>query len=667
LIRVSKGELQGAGFDVNSNSANWQIYLNGVELPMIIGNNSDYIEFLGKSINTLESDIRTYYLIPGASAGRRLESRSVRPPLTNSSSKKYEQTFVRADKKNYASQVLNGEAENWWGDVVFSTPFNYTFSLSGIDRTPGTRKMTLAFQGLTFSSHVVELTLNGTPLPNISGSGQAPFQGTIDVPVSSLLDGTNTLQLRATGPGADVSLLAKLSINFPRGFVAIGNKLNFYTENYKNARLSGFSSSNVRVFDVTYEDAPTLLTNLDVVQSNGTWGPVIPAARSRVLYAVENGAVGSALSVTPNDPSILSDPSNVGTMVIISHPSLMAEATTWANYRSGQGIATKVVDVTDIYDEFSYGTLSSHAIEDFLFYAKNNWVTPPSYVLLMGDGHYDSKNYDERDTGYWNMVPPRIIDTLYLELGSDEALSDFNGDGLAEIPIGRIPARTGDVVMNAFNKMVAWESSLTPSSIDRGVIFAYDRPNGYNFKAMSERVLSNIAPAVPRLSVPEAICTDDTNVATCSPNPNGNTDIKNAINSPDGKFILNYTGHGSTSFWSRSTFFAGTDVTQLTNTNRPIIITALTCLNGYFMTDFDSFAESMIKPSNGGAAAVWASTGETTPDIQEIMATRFYQKLNDGSIPRIGDLIKDAKAQVPAGADVRLSWALIGDPMLKVR
>jgi hypothetical protein len=285
----------------------------------------------------------------------------------------------------------------------------------------------------------------------------------------------------------------------------------------------------------------------------------------------------------------------------------------------------------------------------------------------MGDGHYDSKNYDERDTGYWNMVPPRIIDTLYLELGSDEALSDFNGDGLAEIPIGRIPARTGDVVTNAFNKMVAWESSLTPSSIDRGVIFAYDRPNGYNFKAMSERVLSNIAPAVPRLSVPEAICTDDTNVATCSNNPNGNTDIKNAINSPDGKFILNYTGHGSTSFWSRSTFFAGTDVTQLTNTNRPIIITALTCLNGYFMTDFDSFAESMIKPSNGGAAAVWASTGETTPDIQEIMATRFYQKLNDGSIPRIGDLIKDAKAQVPAGADVRLSWALIGDPMLKVR
>ncbi|HQU94402.1 MAG TPA: C25 family cysteine peptidase, partial [Pyrinomonadaceae bacterium] len=362
LIRVTKGELQTAGFDVNSSSANWQLYLNGVELPMIMGPNSDYIEFLGKSINTLESDIRTYYLIPGNSAGKRIESRSVRPPLTNSSSKKYEQTFVREDKKIYASQILNGPAENWWGDVVTSTAFDYQFSLSGIDRTPGTRKMTVAFQGLTLTSHVVELTLNGTVLPNVGGNGALPFQGTIDVPVSALLDGTNTLKLRAAVPGGDVSLLARLAIDLPRGFVAIGDKLNFYTENYKNARLSGFSSSNVRVFDVTYEDAPTLLTNLDVVQTNGTWGPVIPAARSRVLYAVEAGAFATASSVTPLDPAILEDPSNVGTMLIISHPSLMTQANAWAAYRTGQGIQTKVIDATDIYDEFSYGLVSSQAI-----------------------------------------------------------------------------------------------------------------------------------------------------------------------------------------------------------------------------------------------------------------------------------------------------------------
>ena len=80
-----------------------------------------------------------------------------------------------------------------------------------------------------------------------------------------------------------------------------------------------------------------------------------------------------------------------------------------------------------------------------------------------------------------------------------------------------------------------------------------------------------------------------------------------------------------------------------------------------------SFAESMLRPASGGASAVWASTGKTTPDVQEIMAKRFYLKLGEGNIQRLGDLINDAKAQVPAGADVRLSWALLGDPMLKVR
>jgi hypothetical protein len=41
--------------------------------------------------------------------------------------------------------------------------------------------------------------------------------------------------------------------------------------------------------------------------------------------------------------------------------------------------------------------------------------------------------------------------------------------------------------------------------------------------------------------------------------------------------------------------------------------------------------------------------------------------LNAGDIPRIGDLIRDAKSVLASGSDVRFSWAYFGDPMLKVR
>jgi len=669
LIRVLRTELQNGGFDVNTDPGNWQIYMDGVELPMIVGPNADYIEFLGKSINNLYSDQRVYYLIPGATPGRRIAEQFVRPPLTSVRSRKYDQTFVREDKKNYTGQILNGDAENWWGDVVSAFALDYKFNLSGIDRTAGTRKMTVNFQGYSLAAHSVEMTLNGTLLPNATGNLRFTFEKVVDVPVSLLLDGENTLRLRSTLAN-DTSLLSKLSIEFPRDFVAVGNKLEFYTDNFKNANVSGFTSSNVRVFDVTYENTPQLLTGLEMAQTNGTWGPVIPAGRGRVIYAVEAGVFGSAFSVTPNDPALLADPSNAGTMLIISHPDLMTQANAWGTYRSGLGTVTKVIDVRDIYDEFNYGVISSQAIEDFLLYAKNNWQTPPSYVLLIGDGHYDPKNYDGLDPGYWNMIPARLVDTLFEQTGSDESLSDFNNDGLAEIPIGRIAARSGDSVTAALNKTQTWESSLTPASLDLGVVFAYDRPNGYNFKAMSDRVQAVLPVGVPKLNIAEANCTVETDINTCTTNTNGNLEIRNAVNTPGGKYILNYTGHGALAFWSRETFFDVDHVPDLTNASHPLLVTSLTCLNGYFMADQPSnisFAEAMLISNTGGSVGVWASTGKTTPDVQEIMAKRFYLKIGEGNIQRIGDLINDAKAQVPAGVDVRLSWALLGDPMLKVR
>ena len=335
----------------------------------------------------------------------------------------------------------------------------------------------------------------------------------------------------------------------------------------------------------------------------------------------------------------------------------------WAAYRSGQGISTKVVDVTDIYDEFNYGVLSSYAIEAFLAYAKNNWQTPPAYVMLFGDAHYDSRNYS--GVGYWNMVPSRLHDTLYTETGSDESLSDFNDDGLAEIPIGRASSRDAAGIISLFNKTVAWEASLTPSSLDRGALFAFDVASDYNFEAMSDRVMSKLPVSVPKTKVSRT-------------SPTGQTDIVNSINEVDGGsaqnpgpnaglYLLNYTGHGNSVAWANNNFFSSVQTPSLTNANFPSLMVSLTCLNGYFMGNVNTFAEAMTNASNGGAVAVWASTGLTTPDVQEILANRFYTKLGEGNIPRIGDLIADAKAQVPSGADVRLSWALVGDPMLKIR
>jgi hypothetical protein len=138
-----------------------------------------------------------------------------------------------------------------------------------------------------------------------------------------------------------------------------------------------------------------------------------------------------------------------------------------------------------------------------------------------------------------------------------------------------------------------------------------------------------------------------------------------------GKFIVNFAGHGTTGSWGGNpVFFNILSVPNLAdNVDGPAIYTMLTCLNGGFHFLFnDSFAEVLTKNPNRGAVAAWASTGETTGDVQEVMASRFFLKTGDGDIQRLGDLVKDAKTALSnQGTDVKLSWALIGDPMLKVR
>lgn len=654
VVRVTRAQLEAAGFNVNSDPSLWQIYLDGVERPLIIGPSASYIEFLGKALDTVESDIRMFYLTVGDQPGKRFANSFSRPAGGVITSPVYAQTFEFRERTIYANQVINGDEENFWGRVVGSTATTLTFNLSGIDPNSGDRPMFISLMGYSLTPHNVNITLNGNPLPPITGTGRQIISNEYLIPVSYLVEGTNTLQMVSNGASGDLSLFDRIRIDFPRSYKAISDQLEFYTENYRAARLSGFSSPNIRVFDVTNESNERILANLTAVQTAGTWGVTIPPTRGRRYFAVEASNFITPLEVSAVDPSLIGTPTQAAQFLVIANRSLMQPATAWAAYRAAQGVSTKVIDVQEIFDEFNFGISSSTALKAFLDYAYHNWQVSPAYVLLIGDASYDPKNYT--NNGYWNMVPTRIVNTLYSETASDEALADFNNDGLAEIAIGRIASRDIAGVTNVFNKTVAWENSLNPNSMNRGALFAYDQPDGYDFQGMSDRIMSNLPASMPKTTAQRGVPDNATAQAT----------VINAINS--GQYILNYTGHGTSAAWRDTGFLWTGNVPQLTNSSQPSLITALTCLNGYFIiaNSSDSFAEAFTKAPNGGGVAIWASTGLTTPDVQEIMATRFYSQLSVGNINRLGDLISDAKAQLNAGGEIRYSWTLIGDPMLRL-
>ena len=250
---------------------------------------------------------------------------------------------------------------------------------------------------------------------------------------------------------------------------------------------------------------------------------------------------------------------------------------------------------------------------------------------------------------------------MFGETGSDDYLADFNGDGLSDMAIGRIPARTAQAVTNALAKVTAFEAAA-PTPQSRGVLFAYDWYDGlnnYDFQAISARLKNQLPVNVP-----------STMIGRGDSPPPPDTPQSQLISSMNtGKYLVNYSGHGTTGAWAGQDFFSNLNVPALTNAGaNQSVFTMLTCLNGYFLhVTNKSLAEVLLESTSGGAVAAWASTGETTPDVQEAMASRFYLKIGQGQIPRLGDLVNDAKSVIPGGTDVRLSWALLGDPMLKVR
>jgi hypothetical protein len=650
MYRVTSAELLAAGFNTASDPNLWQLYVEGNEQAMVVGPSGSYVEFYGEGIDRVESDTQAYYLIIGSSPGKRVQTRVARPNSGTVVMPRYDQTAIFKERTTYVNSIFNGDAENFWGRSVINSPSTtYNFALSGTGAASGTARVTVYFQGTSSGDHQINLVLNGTAIGSAIGSAVTPFNASFDIPAANLIEGTNALQMSSNAVG-DSSLFDRVEVSYARRFLAGSGRLFFYTQDDRKASLEGFVSSNVRVFDTTIEGEMTELTNLQFVAQGPTFGAEIPAARGRRFVAFDQSAFFSPSAITPNDQAILSDPANAANLVIISHKNFLAQSETWAEYRRQQGFSVKVIDVNDIYDEFNYGVVTADSIKAFLHMTYTTWATAPGYVLLMGDWTTDPRHY--RGTAFAAYVPSRMIDGTFEESASDEFLADFDGDELAEMAVGRIATRNTATIDTVFAKTQNWEANLV-NTLNRGVLFAHDRIDGFDFEALNRRLRDQLPGTMPATFVHR----DE---------PNAQANLVAAMNG--GKFVVNYAGHGTAGAWADTSFFANSTVSQLNNANNESIFTMLTCLNGYFILPVgNSLAENVTHSPGKGAVAAWASTGQTTPDIQELMATQFYFKLGEGQIPRLGDLIRDAKTAIPGGSDVRLSWALLGDPMLKVR
>jgi hypothetical protein len=311
-----------------------------------------------------------------------------------------------------------------------------------------------------------------------------------------------------------------------------------------------------------------------------------------------------------------------------------------------------LADVEDVYDEFSFGQKTPQAVKDFLAYAKSNWKTPPRFALMVGDASYDPKNYLGR--GANDAVPTKLIETSLMETASDDWLSDFNSDGVAEIAMGRLPARSAQEVATMVSKIVDYEIAQLPDA----VLLVTDARDGFDYEASSAPLRSLIP--------------DGFKVGEINRGVNGAEARSQLIESINhGQRIVNYMGHGSTDLW-RGDLLTSNDASALANSGGASLFIMMTCLNGQFQDAVrESLAETLVKIERGGAVAVWTSSGMTDPRAQgplnqEVFRRMFAADKTDAQSFTLGELVMRAKSAV-SDADVRRTWILFGDPAMRLR
>jgi hypothetical protein len=321
-----------------------------------------------------------------------------------------------------------------------------------------------------------------------------------------------------------------------------------------------------------------------------------------------------------------------------------------AAQRRSEGLQVVVVDIEDVYDEFSYGAHTPYALRDFIGWTGSHWQRAPHYLLLAGDSSWDPRNYLEQGNG--DFVPTKLIDTAYMETASDDWLADFNGDGVADIAVGRLPGRTAADVNRMVGKILLYEQERQLGTPLRGALLVAD--TGFEGQSGATAGLLPAGIAVQSLNR-SAVGSDDVMRGQ----------IVNGIDS--GPLLVNYYGHGSVTVWTGAGLLDSELAASLTNNNKPSLFVMMTCLNGYAHDAYiDSLAESLLKAENGGAMAVWASSGFTEAEPQFVMNQQFYQQLFSAAGMRLGDATRAAKTAT-ANSDVRRTWMLLGDPTMRIR
>jgi hypothetical protein len=651
--------------------ANGQLALSRGTLPVswypdVAGSHFNGIYFYGEAVDSLYTRDNVYRLERGT-RGQIMTTAPASAALGSGPTAFTSTLHAEQDLLPATSLALDPATDYWFWDGVLSGDPTYgsrSFPLDapGVVTGGGTASLTVHLQGASASGvtgeHHPTVSLNGTFLGEARFQGISAYDATFAVDPALLSPSGNQVQVTGVlDAGVPYSLffIDSFDLAYPRGLRAAGGALAF-TGAAGPVAVSGFGDPAVRLLDVTTPARPRWLSGAAVsADPQGGWDLSFQAGAAPYLAAATAGLKTPA-AITPFRTPRLRSTANHADLVVLAGYGLHAAAQRLADYRSGQGIESMVVDFDEVTDEFAFGLPDPHAIPAFLAYARSHWRRAPRYLVLAGAGTVDYRDL----LGYGgNLLPPLFVANEGGLFPSDATLADLSGnDSLPELAVGRIPAHSAAELDTYVDKVIAYENGADGAWTGSAIALADEPDRGADFGAGSDRVATFLTGYnVDRIYL-------------------GTTALEDARSRllhdlQAGASLVDYMGHGGLDRLASGGLLSSSDVATLGNGPRVPVLTAMTCaINRFAVPGVSSLGELLIDQAGGGAAAVWAPSGLSVHSEAQLLAERFYRHLGDTDGARLGDLILRALQdfQSLGGSKSMIQiYNLLGDPALRVR
>jgi len=684
VFKLDKSFLQSLGMDVKGiNPKNIQIYGNGGGmLPFknsdfrydglqqnaifVSGeadnsfDNDDYILFYGKGPNTwfnrnntlaglehqfnIFSDDATYFITIGTSEGLRVAPKAPIETATNLQITNFDDfTFFEKDEVN-----LFAVGQQWFGDNfsienkhTYSIPFNnIDTSENVIVRVRGVAESSVASQ--------MEVKAGNQNLFNVN------FSASSGLTHASANRGSGTIQLTGNSVPIEItynnngnpsanSYLDYIEVLGKKKLIANGKQFSF--RNFDVIKTVGTfeyvieNASNIdQVWDVTNPLNPLIIVNQVSTSSynfkiNGGVNHEFIALNNSDYYVPKKAEQSRVLNQNLHSLSNLD-------YIIVTPEYLMGKAQKLADYHNqNSNLKVQVIQLEQIYNEFSSGSKDLTAIRDF---ARHLYLNSNSnrlkYICLFGDASYD---YKDRIGGNNNIVPvfeaydsfnlasSYVTDDYYGMMDENEgAMSSFERQ---DIITGRIPVTNPIEADEVVNKILnyyspksfgSWRNQITLVADD------IDVAGEETIQVSMEKLADTIAANKPIFNVKKIYA--DAYVQESSSGgkkyPTVNVEITNQVEK--GTLLIDYFGHGGEGGWALEGILTVPEIQAYNNNVKFPLFVTVTCEFTRFDNPLRKTAgEYLIWNNKGGVASLISTTREIYISVGQSFNERFIKPL----------------------------------------